>query len=199
MLYFQNERRCGARNVYNDLFLGHFQTGVDKGSEDLAILILEFDVFVEKTLYSPPKRCYVSEILRLAIHLCDFNEKIWVLNKYLPLFDALSQTCFPLSSMLRLTLFLYSVLSSRGSSETRIRQNSGLVVSGCCLVRNDVWFGKNDFALLQITYWLNIKAPLRLGYCSNLSDRKLTQKVNNILFLLIVTPIKKMTRNAQKE
>ena len=104
MLYVQNERRCGARNVYNDLFLGHLQTGVDKSSWDLAILILEFDVVLEKTLYSPPKHCYVSEILRLAIHLCDFNEKIWVGNKYLTLFDALSQTCFPVSSILRLTL-----------------------------------------------------------------------------------------------
>ena len=103
MLYW-NERRYGARNVYNDLFLGHLQTSVDKSSGDLAILILEFDVVMEKTLYSPPKHCYVSEILRLAIHLCDFNEKIWILNKYLLLFDALSQTCFPVSSMLRLTL-----------------------------------------------------------------------------------------------
>ena len=96
-------------------------------------------------------------------------------------------------------MFLYSVLSSRSSSETRIRQNSGLVVSGCCLIRNDVWFGKNDFALLQITYWLNIKAPLRLGYWSNLSDRKLTQKVNNILFLLIVTLIKKWLETRKKD
>jgi len=76
MLYFQNERRCRARNVYNDLFLGHLQTGVDKSSGDHAILIFEFDVVVEKTFYSPPKHCYVSEILRLAIYLCDFNEKI---------------------------------------------------------------------------------------------------------------------------
>ena len=103
MLYFQNERRCGAWNVY-DLFVGHLQTGVDKRSGDLAILIVEFDVVVEKTLYSPPKHCHVSKIWRLAIHLCDFNEKIWVLNKYLLLFDALSQTCFPVSSMPRLTL-----------------------------------------------------------------------------------------------
>ena len=76
MLYFQNERRYGPRNVYNGLFLGHLQPGVDKSSGDLAILILEFDVVVEKTLYSPPKLRYVSEILRLAIHLCDFDEKI---------------------------------------------------------------------------------------------------------------------------
>ena len=76
MLYFQNERRYGPRNVYHGLFLGHLQPGVDKSSGDLAILILEFDVVVEKTLYSPPKLRYVSEILRLAIHLCDFDEKI---------------------------------------------------------------------------------------------------------------------------
>ena len=50
MLYFQNERRYGARNVYNDLFLGNRQPGVDKSSGDLAILILEFDDVVVKTL-----------------------------------------------------------------------------------------------------------------------------------------------------
>ena len=101
MLYFQNERRYGARNVYNDLFQGHLQPGVD------ILIFFNFRVRCgrgENTLYSPPKHCYVSEILRLAVHLCDFNEKIWVLNKYLLLFDALSQICFPVSSMLRLTL-----------------------------------------------------------------------------------------------
>ena len=41
--------------------------------------------------------------MRLAIHLCDFNEKNLTVI-YLLLFDALSQTCFPVSSMLRLTL-----------------------------------------------------------------------------------------------
>ena len=60
MLYFQNERRYGARNVYNDLFLGNRQPGVDKSSGDLAILILEFYDVVVKTLFSPPKHCYVS-------------------------------------------------------------------------------------------------------------------------------------------
>ena len=50
MLYFQNERLYGARNVSNNFFLGHLQPGVDKSSGDLAVLILEFDVVVEKTL-----------------------------------------------------------------------------------------------------------------------------------------------------
>ena len=49
LVYFQNERRYGARNSYKDLFLGHLQPGVDKNSEGLAILILEFDdVMVKK-------------------------------------------------------------------------------------------------------------------------------------------------------
>ena len=60
MLYFQNERRYEARNVYNDLFLGDRQPGIDKSSGDPAILILEFDDVVVKTLFSPPKHCYVS-------------------------------------------------------------------------------------------------------------------------------------------
>ena len=48
MLYFQNERRYGARNVYNDLFQGHLQPVVDIL---IFFLILEFDVVAEKTLY----------------------------------------------------------------------------------------------------------------------------------------------------
>ena len=41
--------------------------------------------------------------MRLAIHLGDFKEKN-LSNKYLLLFDAQSRICFPVSSMLRLTL-----------------------------------------------------------------------------------------------
>ena len=51
LVYFQNERRYGARNSYKDVFLGHLQPGVDKNSEGLAILILEFDIMV-KTIFS---------------------------------------------------------------------------------------------------------------------------------------------------
>lgn len=50
LVYFQNERRYGARNFYKDLFLGHLQPGVDKNSEGLAILILEFEDVMGKTI-----------------------------------------------------------------------------------------------------------------------------------------------------
>ena len=52
LVYFQNERRYGARNSYKDVFLGHLQSGVDKNSEGLAILILEFDDVMVKTIFS---------------------------------------------------------------------------------------------------------------------------------------------------
>ena len=52
LVYFQNERRYGARNSYKDVFLGHLQPGVDKNSEGLAILILEFDDIMVKTIFS---------------------------------------------------------------------------------------------------------------------------------------------------
>ena len=39
----RKERRHGTRNLEKDLFLGHLQPPVDKNSEELAILILEFD------------------------------------------------------------------------------------------------------------------------------------------------------------
>ena len=52
LVYFQNERRYGARNFYNDVFLGHLQPGVDKNSEGLAILILEFEDVMVKTICS---------------------------------------------------------------------------------------------------------------------------------------------------
>ena len=52
LVYFQNERRYGARNSYKDVFLGHLQPGVDKNSEGLAILILEFDDVTVKTIFS---------------------------------------------------------------------------------------------------------------------------------------------------
>ena len=52
LVYFQNERRYGARNSYKDVFLGHLQPDVDKNSEGLAILILEFDDVMVKTIFS---------------------------------------------------------------------------------------------------------------------------------------------------
>ena len=52
LVYFQNERRYEARNSYKDVFLGHLQPGVDKNSEGLAILILEFDDIMVKTIFS---------------------------------------------------------------------------------------------------------------------------------------------------
>ena len=52
LVYFQNERRYGARNSYKDVFLDHLQPGVDKNSEGLAILILEFDDVMVKTIFS---------------------------------------------------------------------------------------------------------------------------------------------------
>ena len=51
-VYIQNERRYGARNFYKDVFLGHLQPGVGKNSEGLAILILEFDDVMVKTIFS---------------------------------------------------------------------------------------------------------------------------------------------------
>ena len=51
MLYFQNERRYGTGNFYKYSFLGHLQRSIHKNSEDLAILILEFDDVTVKTIY----------------------------------------------------------------------------------------------------------------------------------------------------
>ena len=50
MLYFGNERRHGIGNLKKDLLLGHLQAPLDKNSEDLAILILEFDDVTVKTI-----------------------------------------------------------------------------------------------------------------------------------------------------
>ena len=52
MLYFQNETHYGAENFCKDLFLGPLQPGIHRNSESLAILILEFDDIVVKTLCS---------------------------------------------------------------------------------------------------------------------------------------------------
>ena len=43
MLKFQKKRRHETGNLKTDLFLGHLQPPLEKNSEDLAILILEFD------------------------------------------------------------------------------------------------------------------------------------------------------------
>ena len=51
MLYVQNERCYGAENFYKDLFFGPIQPGIYEHSEGLAILILEFDTVMVKTLY----------------------------------------------------------------------------------------------------------------------------------------------------
>ena len=48
--FFQNKRRYKAGNFYKDLLFGHLQPGVHKNSEGLAILILEFDDVMVKTL-----------------------------------------------------------------------------------------------------------------------------------------------------
>ena len=53
MLYFEHERRDRTGNLPKDLFLGRLQPGVDKNSEDLTIIILEFvDVTVKLYLYT---------------------------------------------------------------------------------------------------------------------------------------------------
>ena len=52
MLYFQTERLYGAENVYKDIFFSPLQPSVHKNSEGIAILILEFDDVMVKTLYS---------------------------------------------------------------------------------------------------------------------------------------------------
>ena len=51
MLHLQHERRYRTENWLKDLFLGHLRPGIDKNSEDLAILILEFDDVTVKTTY----------------------------------------------------------------------------------------------------------------------------------------------------
>ena len=51
MQYFRNERRHGNGNLTN------LQPPLDKYSEDLAILILEFDDVTVKTIY-----CYLSSL-----------------------------------------------------------------------------------------------------------------------------------------
>ena len=52
MLYFRNERRYETENLKRDLFLGHLKPAIDKNSKHLAILILEFDGVIVKTIYS---------------------------------------------------------------------------------------------------------------------------------------------------
>ena len=42
ILYFKSERHYRIENLLNDFFLGHLQPSVDKNSEDLIILSLEF-------------------------------------------------------------------------------------------------------------------------------------------------------------
>ena len=51
MLYFQSERPYGAENFNKALFFRLLQPGIHTNSEGLAILILEFDDVMEKTLY----------------------------------------------------------------------------------------------------------------------------------------------------
>ena len=46
-LYFGNEIRHGTGNLKKYLFLGHLQHPLDENSEDLSILILEYDVTVK--------------------------------------------------------------------------------------------------------------------------------------------------------
>ena len=51
MLCFRNESRHGTGNLKKELFLGHLQHPIDKNSSHLAILILEFDDVIVKTIY----------------------------------------------------------------------------------------------------------------------------------------------------
>ena len=51
MLYFRNEGRHGTGNLKKD------QPPLDKNSEDLAMLILEFDNVTVKTIY-----CFLSSL-----------------------------------------------------------------------------------------------------------------------------------------
>ena len=55
MLYFRNERRHETGNMKKDL--GHLQPHLDNNSEELAILILEFDDVTVKTIC-----CYLSSL-----------------------------------------------------------------------------------------------------------------------------------------
>ena len=61
----QNERCYGAENFYKDLFFGPIQPGIYEHSEGLAILILEFDTVMVKTLY----RRYKNHMLAKKIVL----------------------------------------------------------------------------------------------------------------------------------
>ena len=61
----QNERCHGAENFYKDLFFGPIQPGIYEHSEGLAILILEFDTVMVKTLY----RRYKNHMLAKKIVL----------------------------------------------------------------------------------------------------------------------------------
>ena len=55
MLYFRNERYHATRWLKKDLLVGLLQPHIDKNSEDLATLILEFDE-------SPESHVYVSVV-----------------------------------------------------------------------------------------------------------------------------------------
>ena len=57
MRCFRNERHHGIGNFKNYLFLGHLQPPLDKNSEDLVILILEFDDVTVKSIY-----CFLSSL-----------------------------------------------------------------------------------------------------------------------------------------
>ena len=57
MLYFRNERRHGTGNSKKGLFLCHLQPPLYKNSEDLAILMLEFDDVTVKIIY-----CFLSSL-----------------------------------------------------------------------------------------------------------------------------------------
>ena len=52
MLYFRKGRRHGTENLKNNLFLGLLQPPLDKNSEDLAILILQFDDVTVNSFFS---------------------------------------------------------------------------------------------------------------------------------------------------
>ena len=69
LLYFRNETSYGNGSLYKDLFLVYLQPNVNKNSQNVAILTLQFDDVTEKTIYS------VSKILQLLSILVSHEKK----------------------------------------------------------------------------------------------------------------------------
>ena len=56
LLYFRNTTCYGTGNLYKDLFFVYLQPGVNKNSQNLAILTLQFDDVTGKTIYIYKKK-----------------------------------------------------------------------------------------------------------------------------------------------